>query len=123
MGGGRVAEEKLKEWADAFEVLSHPIRLGILLILYGSEVLESLTPCLTYTQIKEIMEMPSESALAHHLKRLTDAKLVEKIAAKNEANRVYPEYRIGERGEKLLVQTGLADALIDYMKGHLLKQT
>jgi len=117
-----LAEENLREWADVLDVLGNPVRLGIILVLYGSEVLGMPTPCLTFTQIKEIMRLPSESALAHHLGRLVDVGLVDKTAAKDEANRVYPEYRIGKRGTELLKKIGLADVLADYIKERLLRQ-
>jgi DNA-binding transcriptional ArsR family regulator len=107
-------EEGLEKWARLLKTIGNPVRLAILLVLYASG-----EGSLTYTQLKEIMGLPSDSTLVHHLEILLKAKLIEKIAYKEgEIGRVYPKYQIGKLGKELLEQTQLAQALREFMNKH-----
>jgi DNA-binding transcriptional ArsR family regulator len=106
--------EGLEKWASLLKTIGNPTRLAILLILYANE-----EGSLTFTQLKEIMGLPSDSTLVHHLEILLKAKLIEKIACKEgEIGRVYPKYQISKLGKELLEQTQLAQALQEYMNRH-----
>jgi DNA-binding transcriptional ArsR family regulator len=106
--------EELEKWASLLKTIGNPTRLAILLILYASG-----EGSLTFTQLKEIMGLHSDSTLVHHLEILLKAKLIEKIAYKEgEIGRVYPKYQISRLGKELLEQTQLAQALQEYMNRH-----
>jgi DNA-binding transcriptional ArsR family regulator len=110
--------EMLYKWASIFEVIANPTRLGILLVLYGSEFL-SHSHSLTFTQIKEIMEIPSAQSLEYHLNKLIGAGLVEKEAYQNPGNptgRVYPIFRVTTKWRDFIRETGLIKTFVKYIE-------
>ena len=127
--------EELIEWASTFEALGNPTRLGILLVLYGSDISRKRGNCLTFSEIQTIMRIASPSAVDYHLKCLLDANLITKTPVSDSpSSRVYPLYRTTQRSvdflEKFMYGTtqrsvdflekiGLAEATRVFMKqGH-----
>jgi DNA-binding transcriptional ArsR family regulator len=119
--------KELIEWASTFEALGNPTRLGILLVLYASDTARKDANCLTFSEIKEIMRIPSDSVLDYHLKCLVDTQLVKKTATSSSpSGRVYPLYRTTEKAVAFLQTTekavaflekvGLAEATRELMK-------
>jgi DNA-binding transcriptional ArsR family regulator len=95
--------EELIEWASTFEALGNPTRLGILLVLYGSDITRKRGNCLTFSAIRTIMRIASPSALDYHLKCLLDADLITKTPSSDTPNgRVYPLYRTTQKSADLL---------------------
>lgn len=108
----------LYKWANLFEVIANPTRLGILLVLYGSEFLHH-THSLTFTQIQEIMEIPSAQSLEYHLKKLQEAGLVEKEPCKNPndpTGRVYPVFHVTQKWRDFIRETDLVKPLLKYIE-------
>jgi len=119
---GELSKELLNKWASLFEVIGNPTRLGILLVLYGSEFLTSDgVHSLTFGQVKDIMEIPSEQSLEYHLKRLTDAKLIDKEPYKDPKGRVYPIYHVTQKWRDFIRETGLVKSLTNFVEDNLLK--
>ena len=104
----------LNQWAQTYAAMGNPIRLGILFVLYGSNIADS-TPCLRFNQIKEITGIASDSALTHHLSRLLDAGLITKEAFKDENEQVFPIYSASPRWNKLVKQAGLHTIISDIL--------
>lgn len=111
--------EELVEWASTFEALGNQTRLGILLVLYGSDITRKRGNCLTFSEIQTIMRIASPSALDYHLKCLQDADLIEKNPTSDSPNgRVYPLYRTTQKSVDFLEKIGLAEATRAFMKDH-----
>lgn len=100
----------MNQMAQVLAAMGNPIRLGILLVLYGSDMVSG-TPCLRYSQIKEITGIASDSALTYHLGRLIDAELISKDAHKDENNEVYPIYSASSRWNGLIELAGLRSVI------------
>ena len=82
----------IEQMADILAAMGSSIRLGILMVLYGSDMLDEETPCLRFGQIKEITGIASASVLNHHLGRLIKAGLIEKDPHQDEDGKVFPLY-------------------------------
>jgi hypothetical protein len=61
----------LEKWAKHFRVIGHPVRLAIILMLNGSEVLRHTQHSLTFSEIKSISSVPSDENLCYHLRELS----------------------------------------------------
>jgi DNA-binding HxlR family transcriptional regulator len=87
--------------AHIYSAMGNPIRLGILFVLYGSDIVHTLgTHCLRFNQIKKITGITSDSVLAHHLDILIQAGLVEKKPFQDENNGIFPVYQVAEKLEE-----------------------
>ena len=113
-GTAETIEKKLEKWAKSFKVIGHPIRLASIFILYGSDVLRG-KGSLRFNEIGEILGLPPESNLAHHLKELIKVGFVEKTPSKDEKGEVFPLYHITERGKEFLGDFGLLETLRQYV--------
>jgi len=113
-GTAETIEKKLEKWAKSFKVIGHPIRLASIFILYGSDVLRG-KGSLRFNEIGEILGLPPESNLAHHLKELIKVGFVEKTPSKDEKGEVFPLYHITERGKEFLGDFGLLEPLRQYV--------
>lgn len=82
----------IEQVAELLAAMGNSIRLGILMVLYGSDMIEEDTPCLRFTQIKKITGIASDSVLNHHLGRLVKAGLIEKDPHQDEDGKVFPLY-------------------------------
>jgi DNA-binding transcriptional ArsR family regulator len=101
--------QELKKWSDTFDVLGNPIRLAIVVILYGNSVLLEGKRELTFGQIMSIVKAPSKPALASHLHELIEFGLVDKFPVKDDRNRVYPIYALSAKGKDFLIDFGLKE--------------
>lgn len=108
-------ENILQKWASIFVTIGNPVRLAILLILQGSKYLRG-EHCLTFTEIKNVLEMPSDASLTYHLNRLLDSGLIEKMAHKDENERVYPLYSVSQKWLDFTDEVGLAETFNEYIE-------
>jgi DNA-binding transcriptional ArsR family regulator len=99
--------QELKKWSDTFDVLGNPIRLAIVVILYGNSVLLEGKRELTFGQIMSIVKASSKPALASHLHELIEFGLIDKCPVKDDKNRVYPIYVLSAKGKDFLIDFGL----------------
>jgi len=112
-----VASDKLQEWARYFKVVGSPIRLLIILSIYGSEILKHSSCSLTFSDIKEISGVPTDETLVYHLKQLEGVDFISKEAHKDEkSGRVYPLYHMGERGRRFISDLGLSTLVSESLK-------
>lgn len=108
----------LEKWASIFVTIGNPVRLAILLILQGSKHLRG-GQSLTFTEIKSILEMPSDASLTYHLNKLLESGLIKKAAHKDEKERVYPLYSISESWLDFTKEVGLAETFDEYIRAKL----
>jgi DNA-binding transcriptional ArsR family regulator len=114
--------KKLSEWADSFKSVSNPIRLAILFMLYGSEVLTGRAKSLTFGQIKEILGLPDNtratSNLSYHISELIDAGFIEKepFQAEKGTGKVQVIYHLSSRGHKFLSDFNVAQVIEEKLK-------
>jgi len=111
-----MSQHELEKWANTFDVLGNPIRLAIIVVVYGSDLLFEEQHSLTFGQIKSVVEVPSKQAMASHLKKLVNSGLITKHAKKDEKNRVYPLYTLTEKGKEFLTDFGLKDFIEKYIQ-------
>lgn len=102
-----MSQETLEKWASVFDVLGNPIRLAIIIILYGSKILFQGSSSLTFGQINTVVKVPSKQSLTHHLKKMIDAGLITKSAYQDDSGRVYPLYAVTDTGTEFLEDFGL----------------
>ena len=113
-------DPQLIKWASTFDALGNPTRLGILIVIYGSDIARKRGCCLTFSEIKSIMRITSDSALDYHLKRLLDTTLIEKMPTSDSpTSKLYPLYRTTDKAKAFLEEVGLAEATRAFMKGLL----
>ena len=110
-----MSEEILQKWASIFVTIGNPVRLAILLILQGSRHLRG-GHSLTFTEIKNVLEMPSETSLTYHLSKLLESGLIGKEAHKDEKERVYPLYSVSQKWLDFTTEVGLAETFNEYIE-------
>jgi hypothetical protein len=73
---------KLGKWADDFKTVGNALRLYLLFMLYGSEVLSGNKKSLTFGEMRHVLGYPNtnrvNSNLSYHLSALIGAGFVEK---------------------------------------------
>ena len=110
-------EEVLNKWADSFKVVSHPVRLLILLMLYASDRLSPRERhSLTFTEIRDLTRAASDVSLVYHLNSLMEGGFIAKKAHMDGESRVYPIYTIATTGEEFLTELGLTGLLRDKLQ-------
>ena len=114
--------EELKKWSNTFDVLGNPIRLAIVVILYGSSLLFEGEHSLTFGQIMSVTQASSKPALVSHLHQLMDAELIEKHPIKDEKERVFPLYSISNKGKDFLLDFGMKDFIEKWIEDLKQKQ-
>ena len=108
---------KLQKWAQSFKVLGEPLRLGILFMLYGSEVLSDNQKSLTLGQMRRILGFPNErrveSNLVYHLNSLLSAGFVEKEPRQVEkgTGRVEVIYHLSAKSRDFLKDFKIVDVI------------
>ena len=101
------ALEILETWAEDFKIISHPLRMSVLFMLYGSEVLFGKN-CLTVSQIRDILSFPknkkSFNKIEHHLSVLLEKGFVERYAdQENEGkSQIKVLYKTSEKTKEFL---------------------
>jgi len=104
----KVELEKLDKWADSFKIVGHALRLGLLFMLYGSEVLSGERQSLTFGQMKHILGFPNtnraNSNLSYHLSALIDASFIEKEPLQQEKgiSEIEIIYHLSSKGRQFL---------------------
>jgi DNA-binding transcriptional ArsR family regulator len=113
---------KLGKWADSFKVIGHPLRLTILFMLYGSEVVSQNPKCLTFGQIREVLGFPENkralNSLTYHLNELLEANFIEREPFQDEAgkSRVMSTYSLSRRAREFLSDFGLIEKIRQSLK-------
>jgi DNA-binding transcriptional ArsR family regulator len=100
--------EKLDKWADSFKAIGNALRLGLLFMLYGSEVLSGDRKSLTFGEMRQVLGYPNSnranSNLSYHLSALIDASFVEKEPRQAEkgVSEVETIYHLSAKGRSFL---------------------
>lgn len=111
---------KINELTRIYKVISDPVRLGILLVLYGSRYIKKSKHSLTFSELRTIMEIPYDAVLNNHLKKLIEAGLVVKRPSqKSPSSRIKTEYEVTDKWINFLQKTGLAEYLDAFIKEKL----
>jgi len=114
------------KWAKVFSVLGSPERLSILLVLHGSLYLRHDHPgldpvggmdkCLSFSQIASAAEIESSARLSHHLSRLIETGVVDKIPFKDDKDRVFALYGVTDLWKNFARESGIGKALRTYLE-------
>lgn len=103
-----VEMEKLGKWADSFKAVGNALRLYLLFMLYGSEVLSGNKKSLTFGEMRHVLGYPNttrvNSNLAYHLAALIDAGFVEKEPQQAEKgiSEIEIIYHLSSKGQSFL---------------------
>jgi DNA-binding HxlR family transcriptional regulator len=111
----------LNEITAIFEAIGSPVRLGILFVLHGSDYIRrGGKGSLTFSELKDIMNIPNDAVLNYHLKRLIEAGLVVKLPSQeNPSGRFTAVYKVTEKWIKFLQETELAKYLNGFIREKL----
>jgi hypothetical protein len=108
MGEDKAEIEKLGKWADSFKAIGNALRLGLLFMLYGSEVLSGDRKSLTFGQMRQVLGYPNTSRansnLLYHLSTLIDAGFIEKEPhqAEKGISEIETIYHLSAKGRNFL---------------------
>ncbi len=100
--------DKLNKWAEDFKTAGNAVRLGILFMLCGSEILSKKLKSLTFGQMREILGYPNTSRansnLAYHLSTLIDAHFIEKepLQIEKGSSEIEVIYHLSPKGRQFL---------------------
>jgi len=100
--------DKLTRWAEDFKTAGNVVRLGILFMLCGSEILSEKLKSLTFGQMREILGYPNTSRansnLAYHLSALIDARFIEKepLQIEKGSSGIEVIYHLSPKGRQFL---------------------
>jgi DNA-binding transcriptional ArsR family regulator len=117
MTESKVDLEKLSKWADSFKTVGHALRLGLLFMLYGSEVLSDTRKSLTFGQIRQILGFPNtnraNSNLSYHLSALIEAGFIEKepIQAEKGISEIETIYHLSPKGRQFLTDFNVVQVI------------
>lgn len=121
-----MASDFIKSNADIFSLLGSPERLSILLVLHGSLYVEhehkgleesnELNECLSFSEIGIATNINSSTRLSHHLSRLLEGGLIDKIPFKDTKGRVFALYGVTEKWIKFAEEMGVGNAMKKYLK-------
>lgn len=114
--------EKLEKWAESFKVVSHPMRLAVVIMLYGSDLLskkESLPSfrSLTFTQILAVLGLPNDKRaannLTYHLDKLLECEFIKRKPQQEEEGktRVQTIYHLSPKGNEFLKDFNLTGVI------------
>jgi len=122
MEEGVVSLEKLNKWADSFKIVGNSLRLALLFMLYGSEVLSHKRKSLTFGQIRHVLGLPKTkraiSNLSHHLSILLDADFVERepLQIEKGKGRIETIYHLSKKGYDFLSDFKVVEVIEDELK-------
>jgi hypothetical protein len=100
--------DKFQKWADEFKTVGNSLRLGLLFMLYGSEVLSGHRKSLTFGQMRQVLGYPNtnraNSNLAYHLVALINARFIEKepLQVKKGVGEIETIYHLSPKGQEFL---------------------
>lgn len=131
MSEEKLVVEKLEKWAESFKAVSHPMRLAVVIMLYGSNVLseqQSLLgdKSLTFTQILAVLGLPKSkrvaNSLIYHLDKLIEYGFIERQPLQQEPGktRVQTIYHISPKGHEFLKDFNLTDVIAANLKKQVL---
>lgn len=118
----RVSLENLNKWANSFKIVGNSLRLAVLFMLYGSEVLSGERKSLTFGQIRQVLGLPKTrrviSNLSHHLSTLIEADFIEKEPLQIEKGRGKIEtiYHLSKKGHDFLSDFKVVEVIDEEMK-------
>ena len=113
--------KKLEKWAESFRAISHPIRLAILFMLYGSEVIPAHRS-LTFTQILAVLGLPkakrAQNSLGYHLDQLIQDGFIKRKPLQEEEGKtpIQTIYSISDKGREFIADFRLADVIEAHLK-------
>jgi len=113
--------DKLEKWADTFKAIGNPIRLAILFMLYGSQVMYG-EHSLTLSQMLAVLGFPktkrSMNTLTYHIGGLLEASLVERTPHQKEEGKsqVQTVYHLSKKGRDFLKDFNLTDKIKEYLE-------
>jgi len=96
-----------EKWAEDFKAIAHPLRMAILFMLYGSEVL-SEERCLTVSEIRKILAFPNNkrsfNKIEHHLSVLLKKGFIERFGDQEQKgkSRIRVLYRTSDKAKTFL---------------------
>jgi len=118
----KVSLETLNKWSDSFKIVANNLRLAVLFMLYGSEVLSGERKSLTFGQIRRILGFPNTrraiSNLSHHLSTLVKADFVEKEPLQIEKGKGKIEivYHLSQKGRDFLRDFRVVEVIENELK-------
>lgn len=126
--------EKLEKWAENFKAVSHPMRLAVVIMLYGSDLLsdqdararKSSLQSLTFTQILAVLGLPKSKRVAnnlnYHLDKLIDCGFIKREPLQQEPGktRVQTIYHISPKGQEFLKDFKLTEVIATSLKKPIL---
>ena len=113
--------KKLEKWAESFRAVGHPMRLSVLVMLYGSELLPD-HQSLSFPQIVAVLGLPKNkrvlNSLNYHIGRLIESGLVLRKPQQEEPGKtpVQTVYGISGKGREFIVDFNLADVIAAGLK-------
>jgi DNA-binding HxlR family transcriptional regulator len=118
---GESGETRLEELSGVFDAIGNPMRLGLLIVLYGSEILhKGKKHSLGFTDLKKIMEVPSDATLNYHLEKLMTAGLIiRKPFQESPTDRINTVYGVTDKTVRFLKEINLARAIEDIVEEKL----
>lgn len=108
--------KKLEKWAESFKAVGHPMRLAVVVMLYGSDLLSD-HQSLTFTQILAVLGLPKnkrvENSLIYHLGKLIDNGFIVRYPLQKEPGktRVQTVYHISPKGQEFLRDFNLTNVI------------
>ena len=109
--------KKLKKWSDYFKAIGHPVRLTIIFMLYGSELLSQNPRCLSFGQIREILGFPDSkravNSLVYHLNELLNDDFIQREPFQDEIGKspVKVTYSLSNKAREFLSDFGLIETI------------
>jgi len=76
----------------------------------------NLQGCLKFSDIKRSVNNPTATELSYHLSKLVESDLVDKIAYRDDKNRVYPLYKVGEKWMNFARKTKFDETLKTHIR-------
>ena len=117
--------KELEKWADRFNVVSHPVRLAILFMLYGSDLLPS-HKSLTFTEILAVLGLPknnrAENSLSYHLGKLIESGFIKKEPMQEVPGKTSVQiiYNLSTEGREFLEDFNMTEVIARNLKARIL---
>lgn len=108
--------KKLEKWAENFKAIAHPMRLAIVVMLYGSELLPA-DQSLSFTHILAVLGLPKskrvQNSLNYHLDKLIESGFILRKPLQQQPGKtpVRTIYSISDKGREFIGDFNLADVI------------
>jgi len=122
MEARKVSLLKLDKWTNSFKIVGNSLRLAVLFMLYGSEVLSGERKSLTFGQIRQVLGLPNTrraiSNLSHHVSTLVEADFIEKepLQIEKGKGKVETIYHLSKKGYDFLSDFKVVEVIEEEMK-------